>query len=84
MMNPKTTPSGDAKIKNVSQTDFYFSLAKASAHTGIKIHTKTQQKPIPNLSPKSITKLDDRPKTYIAIAFEARDKTRAGLIRLDF
>jgi hypothetical protein len=41
MMNPKTTPRGDAKIKNVSQTDFYFSLAKASAHTGIKMHAKT-------------------------------------------
>jgi hypothetical protein len=34
-MKPETTPKGDAKIKNVSQTDFYFSLAKASAHTGI-------------------------------------------------
>jgi len=34
-MNPNTTPRGDAKIKNVSQTDFYFSFANASAHTGM-------------------------------------------------
>jgi hypothetical protein len=38
---PKTTPKGDAIIKNVSQRVFYFSLANASAHTGIKIHAKT-------------------------------------------
>ena len=35
MINPKTTPKGEAKIKNVNQIDFCFSLANASAHTGM-------------------------------------------------
>ena len=48
-MNPKTTPRGDAKIKKVSQRVFYFSFAKASVQTGMKIQQKTWQKPTKNL-----------------------------------
>lgn len=83
-MKPDTTPNGDAKIKKVSQTDFCFSLAKESAHTGIQMHTNTWQKPIANLSEKSIQQLEDRPNTQINTAFINRVEQRAGLIRLDF
>jgi len=41
IIKPMITPTGDARIKNVSQTDFYFSAAKESAQTGIKIQLKT-------------------------------------------
>lgn len=40
-MYPKMTPTGDAKIKMVNHVDFYFSLAKPSAHTGMYITLKT-------------------------------------------
>jgi hypothetical protein len=68
----------------VSQIDFYFSLAKASAHTGIKIQAKTWKKPTANLIEASSTKLLDRPNKNIAPALHPRVKTSAGLMRLAF